>query len=109
MQGLLHDTLIHYLDADIRYIGSRNEPGTTLYPAGHVQGLTQVQDLIRNHDPDLVLGSSFERSTDPGRAFVGLTPPLRGMVKLAPHPVAGISGSLTLVEDVLNACMDQRR
>jgi nitrogenase molybdenum-iron protein alpha/beta subunit len=103
------ETLKHYLDADIRYIGSRNEPGPTSFPAGHVEGLSRVKELIRYYNPDLVIGSSFERSVDPKRAFVGLTPPLRGMVKLAPHPVAGISGTLTFVEDVLNACMDQRR
>ena len=107
--GFAADTLVHYLDADIRYIGSRNEPGTSSYPAGHVRGLTRVREIIRHYDPDLVLGSSFERSLDPGRAFVGLTPPLRGRVKLAPHPLAGISGTLTLVENVLNACMDQKR
>jgi nitrogenase molybdenum-iron protein alpha/beta subunit len=100
-------TLEHYLDADILYIGSRNEPGDGSFQAGHVQGFSRVKDLIRHYNPDLVIGSSFERSVDPKPAFVGLTPPIRGMVRLAPHPVAGISGSLSFVEDVLNACMDR--
>ena len=103
------DTLKHYLDADTLYIGSRNEPGATSYPAGHVQGLTRAKDLIRHYKPDLVIGSSFERSVDPKQAFVGLTPPLRGTVKLAPRPVVGISGTLAFIEDVLNACMDRMR
>jgi hypothetical protein len=31
------------------------------------------------------------------------------MVQLAPHPVAGIAGILSFVENVLNACMDQKK
>jgi nitrogenase molybdenum-iron protein alpha/beta subunit len=103
------DTLKHYLDADIRYIGSRNEPGTTTYPSGHVQGISRVKELVRTYKPDLIIGSSFERSVDPSLAFVALIPPLRGTVKLALHPVAGVDGTLTFVENVLNTCMDQRR
>jgi nitrogenase molybdenum-iron protein alpha/beta subunit len=74
-----------------------------------VQGFSQVTSLIRQFNPDLVIGSSFERSVNSKRAFVGLTPPLRGMVKLAPHAVAGITGTLSFVEDVLNACMDRKK
>ena len=102
-------TLKHYLDADILYVGFRNEPGTSPYPGGYVQGFSQVTSLIRQCNPDLVIGSSFERSVDSRWAFVGLTPPLRGMVKLAPHAVAGITGTLSFVEDVLNACMDRKK
>jgi len=103
------DTLKHYLDADIRYIGFRNEPGTTSYPSGHVPGISRVKELVRHHNPDLIIGSSFERSVDPSPAFVALTPPLRGTVKLAHHPVAGVGGTLTFVEHVLNACIDRGR
>jgi nitrogenase molybdenum-iron protein alpha/beta subunit len=102
-------TLKRYLDADILFIGTRNEPGPSPFPSGHVQGLSLVRSLISHHDPSLVIGSSFERSVATNRAFVGLTPPLRGMVQLAPHPVAGITGILSFVENVLNACMDQKK
>jgi nitrogenase molybdenum-iron protein alpha/beta subunit len=102
-------TLKRYLDADILYVGTRNEPGTSPFPSGHVQGLSLVRSLIRHHDPSLIIGSSFERSVATNRAFVGLTPPLRGMVQLAPHPVAGITGNLSFLENVLNACMDQKK
>jgi nitrogenase molybdenum-iron protein alpha/beta subunit len=102
-------TLKRYLDAEILYIGTRNEPVPSPFPSGHVQGLSLVRSLIRHYDPSLVLGSSFERSVATKRAFVGLTPPLRGMVQLAPHPVAGISGILSFLENVLNACMDQKK
>jgi len=102
-------TLKHYLDADILFIGSRNKPGNTSFPVGYVQEYSQVKTLIRHHDPDLVLGSSFEQSVDTTRAFIGLTPPLRGTVKLAPHSLAGITGTLSFMEDVLNACMDRKK
>jgi nitrogenase molybdenum-iron protein alpha/beta subunit len=102
-------TLKHYLDAQILYIGTRNEPGLSPFPSGFVQGLPSVRALIRHHDPTLVIGSSFERSVAVNRAFVGLTPPIRGMVKLSPHPVAGITGTLSFVENVLNACMDRKK
>ncbi len=102
-------TLKQYLDADIQYVGSRNEPGISPFPGGHVQGFSRVTSLIRQFNPDLVIGSSFERSVDTSRPFVGLTPPLRGRVKLAPHSVAGISGTLSFVENVLNACMDRKK
>ena len=101
--------LKRYLDADILFIGTRNEPGPSPFPSGHVQGLSLVRSLISHHDPSLVIGSSFERSVATNRAFVGLTPPLRGMVQLAPHPVAGITGILSFVENVLNSCMDQKK
>jgi nitrogenase molybdenum-iron protein alpha/beta subunit len=101
--------LKHYLDAEILYVGSRNEPGISPYPCGHVQGLSRVASLIRQFNPDLVIGSSFERSMDSSRAFVGLSPPLRGIIRLAPQTVAGITGTLAFVENVLNACMDRKK
>ena len=101
-------TLKHYLDADIQFVGTRNEPGTLPFLSGHVQGLSLVGELIRHYDPKLIIGSSFERSVATNRAFVGLTPPLRGTVQLAPHTVAGVTGTLSFVENVLNACMDQK-
>jgi nitrogenase molybdenum-iron protein alpha/beta subunit len=102
-------TLKHYLDAEIQYVGSRNEPGGSPYPCGHVQGFSRVTSLIRELNPDLVIGSSFERSVNGNRAFVGLAPPLRGIVRLAPQTVAGITGTLSFVENVLNACMDRKK
>jgi nitrogenase molybdenum-iron protein alpha/beta subunit len=99
------DTLEQYLDAEIRCIGLRNH-GTISRPAEYAGGLSQVRTLIETANPDLVLGSSFERSICRNRAFVGLIPPLRGDVRLAPRPLAGINGTLSFMEDVLNTCMD---
>lgn len=102
------DALRHYLDADIRCIGLRTE-GDTGYPAAPAGSFSTVRQMIEAADPDLVLGSSFERSVAGDRAFVGLIPPLREKVRLAPRPVAGINGTLSFMEDVLNACMDRKR
>ncbi|MFA4861604.1 nitrogenase component 1 [Methanoregula sp.] len=102
------ETLEQYLDADIRGICSRNPPEETRYPAEHVTGMGQVRELIASRDPDLVIGSSFERSVSPGRVFTGMTPPLRGEVRIAPRPLAGINGTLSFVEQVLNALLDTR-
>jgi nitrogenase molybdenum-iron protein alpha/beta subunit len=100
-------TLEQYLDAEIRCIGLRNH-GSISRPAEYAGSLGQVKTLIETHNPDLVLGSSFERSVSRDRAFVGLIPPLRGTVRLAPRPLAGINGTLSFMEDVLNSCMDWR-
>jgi nitrogenase molybdenum-iron protein alpha/beta subunit len=102
------ETLDRYLDADIRCIGSRNAPGESKYPVEQVTGLDGVRSLIGQHHPDLVMGSSFERSVCEARAFTGITPPLRGTVRLAPTPFTGINGTLSLVEQVLNTCMDKK-
>jgi len=101
-------TLERYLDADIRCICSRNPPGESRYAVEQVTGIGQVKDLVGSHDPDLVIGSSFERAVSPGRAFAGITPPLRGEIRLAPRPLAGISGTLSFVEQVLNTLLDTR-
>jgi nitrogenase molybdenum-iron protein alpha/beta subunit len=101
-------TLERYLDADICCIGSRNAPGISKYPVEQVTGLEGARSLIGQNNPDLVMGSSFERSVCEARAFTGITPPLRGTIRLAPTPFAGINGTLCLVEQVLNTCMDKK-
>ena len=102
------ETLERYLDADILCIGSRNAPAPSKYPVEPVTGLEGVKSLIGQYNPDLVMGSSFERSVSDTRAFTGITPPLRGTIRLAPTPFAGINGTLSLVEQVLNTCMDRK-
>ncbi len=108
-------TLKKYLDAEILCIGTRNKPDVSLYPAltnfpvMHTPGMGSVKTLIDRYCPDIVLGSSFEQSVSQDRGFFGLIPPIRGKVRLAPHTIAGISGSLSFIEDVLNECMDSRK
>ena len=99
-------TLERYLDAEICCIGSRNVCDDAPARATPIADFSGVQELIRTHRPDLVIGSSFERSVSGSAAFVGLTPPLRGMVRLYPLPLAGTSGTLSFIEQVLNACID---
>jgi nitrogenase molybdenum-iron protein alpha/beta subunit len=102
-------TLKHYLDADIRFIGKRNTGSPSRFPSAVVTGLREAKTFIDLHNPDLVIGSSFERSVSSNRAFYGITPPTRGAVRLAPVPLAGINGTLFFLEQVLNACMDHSR
>ena len=97
-----------YLDADICCVGSRNRVEEAPFPVVHADGLPQVKDLIRVHGPDLVIGSSFERAVSGDVAFCGIVPPLRGTVRLYPSPLAGINGTLSFIENVLNACMDKK-
>jgi nitrogenase molybdenum-iron protein alpha/beta subunit len=102
------DTLRSFLDAEIACIGNRTaSPPDFPFAAEPAEGLAQVTALIEKHKPDLVIGSSFERSVRGDAAFVGLTPPLRGKVRLASRPIAGIEGTLGFIEDALNACMDR--
>jgi nitrogenase molybdenum-iron protein alpha/beta subunit len=101
-------TLSRYIDADIRCIGTRNSPCMSRFPAKMVTGLGEVKALIEAHDPDIVIGSSFERSVAANRGFVGIIPPLKGKIRLAYPALAGICGTLSFMENVLNACMDRK-
>jgi nitrogenase molybdenum-iron protein alpha/beta subunit len=103
------ETLYRYLDADIRFIGLRNPGSPASAPSRQVTGLAEAKAFIDEHNPDLVLGSSFERSLIGNRAFCGITSPLRGVVRLAPVPIAGINGTLFFMEQILNACIDHSR
>jgi nitrogenase molybdenum-iron protein alpha/beta subunit len=104
--GFAARTLAKYIDADIRFIGSRNVPVESRFRTGIVTGLGDAAKYVEEYNPDLVIGSSFEQSLLKDQAFMGMTPPLRGSVRLAPVPLAGINGSLFFIEQVLNACMD---
>ena len=103
------DALKRYLDADILLVGSRNSHGASPYPVREMAQIGEISGFLTEENPDLVVGSSFERSAWPGAAFAGLTPPLRGRVLLRSRSLAGIEGTLSFMEEVLNACMDRRR
>jgi nitrogenase molybdenum-iron protein alpha/beta subunit len=103
------DALHRYLDADILVVGSRNRLRPSPYPFREMAGIGGITSFLSAEKPDLIVGSSFERSACPGAAFVGLTPPLRGRVLLRSRAVAGIEGTLSFMEEVLNACMDRNR
>jgi len=102
------EALSKYLDAEVCCIGTRNAPCDTRFPITGAASLSRVQELINIHHPDLVIGSSFERSLVKNAAFTGIIPPLRGRVKIYPAPLAGINGTLSFMETVLNSCMDTK-
>jgi len=103
------DTLKRYLDADILVLGSRNGLRPSPHPAREMVQIGGIAGSLSDEKPDLIAGSSFERSAWPGAAFAGLTPPLRGRILLRSRCLAGIEGTLSFMEEVLNACMDRRR
>jgi nitrogenase molybdenum-iron protein alpha/beta subunit len=100
--------LERYLDAAVLFVGTRNEPPDSCYPIGQVKELGVVRAHIQRCAPDLVIGSSFERSVSDGRAFVGMILPFRDKVRLSHQPVAGTGGTLHFIENVLNACRDRK-
>ena len=103
------DLLDRYLGADIACVAARNDSGAWSGAFTHTTDLSVVRDMIRNTEPDLILGSSYERAIDPRAAFVGLTSPLRGRVLLSSRALAGIEGALWLMGEVLNACINRNR
>lgn len=98
-----------YLDADILAIGSRNTPTVGRFQVEMARDYDAVTEILSREKPDLVLGSSFEKYACPGAAFVGVTPPLRGVFRLHSRPLAGIEGAFALFESILNACMDSAK
>lgn len=84
-------------------------PQISCTAAAKVTSLAIIKSAIRKHAPDLVIGSTFERSVAGDAAFVGLTPPIRGEFRLSSKPLAGTEGELSFMEDILNACMDFQR
>ncbi|HMA05508.1 MAG TPA: nitrogenase component 1, partial [Methanomicrobiales archaeon] len=107
--GLASGILKKYLDAEIVVTGSRNGIRPSPQPVREMADLGGIHEFLSAEKPDLIVGSSFERSACPGAAFVGITPPLRGRVLLRSRALAGIEGSLSFMEEVLNACMDRNR
>lgn len=102
--------LERYLGAEVVGIGVRGLPPSGAGPkVSEATELDQVTRLLERAGPDLVLGSSFEERLCPGAAFVGFAPPIRGQVRLAATPCAGVEGALALIEGVLNTCIDRAR
>lgn len=102
--------LERYLGAEVVGIGVRGLPPSGAGPrVSEATELDQVTRLLERAGPDLVLGSSFEERLCPGAAFVGFAPPIRGQIRLAATPCAGVEGALALIEGVLNTCIDRAR
>ncbi|MCK9299197.1 oxidoreductase [Methanoculleus sp. YWC-01] len=103
------DLLDRYLGAEIACVATRNGSGASGDGVTHTTDFSVIQEMIRDAEPDLILGSSYEAALSPGAAFVGLTPPLRDRVTLSSHAVAGVEGALRLMEEVLNTCINRNR
>lgn len=103
------DFLDRYLGADIVCIAARNNPGEDSNGISSTTDFSTIREMILDAEPDLVIGSSYERTLAPGAAFVGLTPPLRGMVLLSSRMIAGVEGALWFMDEVLNACANRNR
>lgn len=103
------DILRRSLDAGIAAIGWRNEVGYEgcNYSVRDASDMRSISGILEGSSPDLVIGSSYEHALSPGIPFVGITPPLRGVISLHSCPLCGIEGELWLVESVLNACMSK--
>jgi nitrogenase molybdenum-iron protein alpha/beta subunit len=95
------DALARYLDAEVVVRAPRDGEGA-------VTSLDTIRDLVLENEPDLILGSSFEHAVAPDVPYVGITFPQRGRVRLRARALAGIEGSLALMDDVLNACLEKR-
>ncbi len=102
------DILDHYIGADITCIATRNRTGGGS-AAIHTTGFAAHRDMIVAAEPDLIVGSSYERAIAPDAAFVGLTPPLRDRVLLSSRVIAGVEGALQVMDEVLNACTSRNR
>lgn len=99
--AFVSDALARYLDAEVVVRAPRNGEGA-------VTSLDAIRDLVLENEPDLILGSSFEHAVAPDVPYVGITFPQRGRVRLRARTLAGIEGSLSLMDDVLNACLETK-
>jgi nitrogenase molybdenum-iron protein alpha/beta subunit len=102
------DMLTRYLDAQIAIIGLRNEGTLSRFSAEYTIDLERIGELIDNHRPDLLIGSSYEQVVAPNLPFVGITQPMRTTVMLHNRPLIGTEGALWFMETVLNECRRKR-
>jgi nitrogenase molybdenum-iron protein alpha/beta subunit len=109
--GFAAEMLASYLDADITRVCSRNPPNGSLQDNKviQVQDLGIVEEILLADPPDLIIGSSFEQGLMPDTPFVGITPPVRGRVRLRSNPIAGAEGALLFIEEAINACIDRKK
>lgn len=101
--------LKRYIDAEIAVIGTRGPSAPSGFRTEETVSLERIGDLIGEHEPDLILGSSYERAIAPEVSFVGITPPLRGVVTLRNTPFTGTEGLLFLAEAAFNACIEGQK
>jgi nitrogenase molybdenum-iron protein beta chain len=67
----------------------------------------EVEEQIRQTDPVVLFGSSFERelAVDLDIPLLRVSYPVFDQVYVADRPYAGFQGTIHLLEDLINACM----
>lgn len=90
-----------YFGSDVSVIFSRNE--SAKIPCS--RDSREINAEISKEQPDLILGSSYEKNACDA-AFFGITYPDRTRVSISARPLAGVEGGLTLIEGALNALMN---
>lgn len=96
------DLLSTYLDAEICCAGARNKPAADSV-CTWAPDLGTVKTMITEGNPDLVIGSQYEKTLAPGVPFVQTTLPIRKHSMLCHRPFIGTEGVLWLIESVINA------
>jgi len=71
---------------DIVHVAARNDAGA------RAADFSAIREVIQDAEPDLILGSSYERALADDAAFVGLTPPLRARSSCTPGRWPGSKG-----------------
>lgn len=85
-----------------RYFGS-DIP--VVLPREEVTDFNEISERIATHNPDIIIGSSFEASISDA-AFFGITHPDRSRISMSARAVSGIEGGMMFIEGVLNQLMD---
>ncbi|WAI02074.1 nitrogenase component 1 [Methanogenium organophilum] len=96
------DLLTTFLEAEICSAGARNRP-----PEASVctwaPDLGTVKQMIADGEPDLIIGSRYEKTLAPDVPLVQTTIPIRKHSMLCHRPLIGTEGVLWLIESVINA------
>ena len=80
-------------------------------PREEITDSAEINRILQEAEPDLLLGSSFESAAVTGKpaAFVGITQPDRSRIGIAAQPMTGIEGGIAFMERCLNALMDTKK
>ncbi|MDR0439078.1 MAG: nitrogenase component 1 [Methanocalculaceae archaeon] len=95
-----------YFGSDVPVVFARNR--TTMGVPYSVNS-AEINAMIDEVNPDLILGSSFEAAACRNAAFFGITPPDRTHVFVAARPLVGVEGGLVLIEGALNALINNQK
>ncbi|HJK52175.1 MAG TPA: oxidoreductase [Methanocorpusculum sp.] len=95
-----------YFGSDVPVVFARNRTAAEI---PYSINSAEINAAVRDAEPDLILGSTFEAAGCKKAAFFGITPPDRSRVSVAARPFAGVEGGLMLIEGALNALMNRQK